>query len=69
MKQTKKQSVLESITNTVIGLATSFIIQVILYPIMGIPVTIFENIIITLVFFIASLVRGYVIRRYFNKKN
>jgi uncharacterized membrane protein YbhN (UPF0104 family) len=67
--QTKKQSFLESVTQTVIGLITSIIIQLFLYPAMGIPVTFFQNIIITTVFFIVSILRGYVIRRYFTKKS
>jgi uncharacterized protein YacL len=67
MKQTKKHSAIESITNVVIGLITSFLIQLVLYPIMNIPVTFSQNIIITFVFFIVSFVRGYLIRRFFNK--
>jgi uncharacterized protein YacL len=67
MKQSKKHSAIESITQTVIGLVTSFIIQIILYPILNIPVTFSQNLIITFVFFVASFLRGYVIRRYFNK--
>lgn len=66
MKQSKKQSVIESITQTVIGLGTSIVIQLILYPLMGIPVTFTQNIIITLVFFKVSIIRGYLIRRLFN---
>jgi hypothetical protein len=67
MKQSKKHSAIESITQTVIGLITSFIIQIILYPLLDIPVTFSQNLIITFVFFVASFLRGYVIRRYFNK--
>ena len=67
MKQSKKHSAIESITQTVIGLVTSFIIQIILYPLLDIPVTFSQNLIITFVFFVASFLRGYVIRRYFNK--
>ena len=66
--QTKKQSVIESLTNILVGLITSFLIQIVIYPIMGIPVTFNQNIIITIVFFIASFIRGYLIRRYFNSK-
>ena len=66
--QTKKHSIIESITQTIIGLVTSVLIQVILYPIMGIPVTFSQNLIITAVFFIVSIVRGYLVRRYFCKK-
>jgi len=67
MKQTKHKSLVESIVQTIIGLGTSILIQVILYPIMGIPVTFAQNIIITLVFFFVSIIRGYLVRRYFNK--
>jgi len=66
--QTKKHSIIESITQTIIGLGTSILIQVILYPIMGIPVTFSQNLIITMVFFIVSIIRGYFIRRWFSKK-
>lgn len=66
MKQTRKQSAIEQVVNIIIGLGVSFIIQIFLYPILGIPVTINQNIIITIVFFIASFVRGYLIRRLFN---
>jgi hypothetical protein len=66
-KQSKRDSALEAVANIVIGLCISFTLQLVLYPIMEIPVTINQNIIITLVFFIASFVRGYLIRRFFNK--
>ena len=67
--QTKKQSVIESLTNILVGLITSFLIQLVIYPIMDISVSFNQNIIITIVFFIASFIRGYLIRRYFNSKN
>lgn len=59
----------ESLTNIIVGLLTSFIIQLIIYPILNIPVSFNQNIIITIVFFIASFVRGYLIRRYYNNKH
>jgi len=65
--QSKKLSIIESVTQTVIGLGISFCIQIVIYPLMDIPVTIKQNIIITIVFFLASLIRGYFIRRYFNR--
>ncbi len=67
MKQTKRKSLIESIIQTIIGLGTSILIQVILYPMMGIPVTFSQNLIITLVFFTVSIVRGYFVRRIFEK--
>jgi uncharacterized membrane protein len=67
MKQSPKKSLIESVTQTIIGLGTSILIQVILYPLMGIPVTVFQNFIITLVFFFVSIIRGYFVRRIFEK--
>lgn len=67
MKQSKQKSLIESVIQTIIGLGTSILIQVILYPIMGIPVTFFQNIIITAVFFAVSIVRGYFVRRIFER--
>ena len=66
--QSKKYSIIESVANTLIGLVTSFLIQIIIYPLLDIPVSINQNIIITLVFFTVSIIRGYLIRRLFNKK-
>ena len=67
MKQTKKFSLIESISNTIIGLITSFIIQIIIYPLLNIQVSIGQNILITFIFFSASIIRGYFIRRLFNR--
>lgn len=65
--QSKIQSLIESVTNTLTGLVTSFLIQLVIYPLLNIPVTFSQNVIITLTFFVASILRGYVIRRIFNK--
>jgi len=67
MKQTKRKSFIESIVQTTIGLGTSILIQIILYPMMGIPVTFSQNLIITIVFFTVSIIRGYFVRRIFEK--
>jgi hypothetical protein len=67
MSQSKKQSLIETITQTVVGLAVSVCIQAIVYPLMGIPVRLNQNLVITIIFFLASLLRGYLLRRVFNK--
>lgn len=65
-RQSKKHSLIESIVNVVSGLIISFLIQLWIYPLLGIPVSINQNIFITVVFFIASFIRGYIVRRVFN---
>lgn len=69
MKQTKKQSATEATTNVILGLIISFAIQLVIYPLMNIPVSFNQNLILTFIFFVASFLRGYFIRRYFNYKN
>ena len=65
MTQSKKKSFIESIIQTIIDLGTSILIQAALYPILGIPVSFEQNLIITAVFFAVSIVRGYIVRRIF----
>ena len=65
--QTKKYSLIESITNTFVGFMVSLASQLIIYPAMNIKVTFSQNIKITLIFTIISISRGYIIRRFFNR--
>jgi hypothetical protein len=64
--QSRKTSLIESFTQTFVGILVSFIIQLIIYPFLDIKVSVQQNIFITFVFTIASIIRGYLIRRYFN---
>lgn len=66
--QSKKFSLIEAITNTATGFLLSLGIQLMIYPLLGIPVTISQNLLITSVFTIASILRGYLIRRLFEKQ-
>lgn len=66
--QTRKFSWIEAITNTLVGFLVSLLIQLAIYPIMDIPVKFHQNVIITCVFTGASILRGYLIRRFFNLK-
>jgi hypothetical protein len=65
--QSKKYSFIESTVQTFIGLSVSFLIQLIIYPLLSITVSIGQNVIITFVFTVASIIRGYLVRRLFNK--
>ena len=65
--QSKTHSIIESTTNTAVGFIISLLVQMVVYPVMGIKVTISENLIITVVFTIVSILRGYALRRLFNK--
>jgi hypothetical protein len=66
--QTKLNSILESLSNTTIGLLTTFIFSPIIYNIVGMQYTYSQLGMVTILFTILSIVRGYIVRRYFNKK-
>jgi len=68
MKQTKKQSFIESLTNVAIGYVVSLISLFLIFPLMGIESSISKNLLITLYFTVVSILRSYVVRRWFNKK-
>ena len=68
MNQTKKQSFIESVTQTIIGMIVSLCIQLVIYDFLNIKVTFAQNLIITFVFLVSSILRGYIIRRIFNNK-
>lgn len=66
--QTKKNSFIESCTNTFIGLVIAYIMmQYVLAPLLNIPIAHSQNMIITAVLTVCSVLRGYVLRRVFNK--
>ena len=67
MAQTNRQSMIEVVINTVTGFFTSIGIQLIIFPIMDIPVTLNENFTITFVFMAFGILKGFVMRRIFNK--
>lgn len=66
--QSKKQSFIESIVNILIGYFTAIFSQILIFPIFNIYIPIQDNLLIGLYFTFISLIRSYVIRRYFNKK-
>ena len=66
-KQSKKHSVLETITNTIVGLVVSYAVQRLIFPLYGIKISENTNLQITFIFFVASFGRSYFLRRIFNK--
>ena len=67
--QSKLQSLIESLTNILIGYLTALLSQVLIFPLFDINVTFQDNLMIGLYFTIISLLRSYFVRRYFNKKD
>lgn len=66
--QSKKQSLIEASSNTVIGFGISYISTFIIFPLVGLQTSPGTNLMITIYFTIVSILRGYILRRYFNRK-
>lgn len=63
--QNRYQSLLESGIQTIIGTITSFWLSVWLYPYFGIDVPMLNIGGITLTFMLVSIIKNYIVRRYF----
>lgn len=67
--QTKKQSLFESLLNILIGYSVAVASQVLIFPWFDIHIPLSDNLLIGFYFTIISLLRSYLIRRFFNKKH
>jgi hypothetical protein len=67
MAQSKRGSLIEAVTNTVVGYVLAVATQFAVFPIYGLKVGVVENLGLGLVFTAVSLVRAYVLRRIFDR--
>lgn len=65
MMQTRTQSLVESLTQVAVGYLVALATQIAVFPLLGIPVTLGQNLQIGLVFTAVSIVRSYALRRVF----
>ena len=66
--QSKKQSLIESLTSTTIGIIIGILLNLTILPIFGYPVSLADSLWISVIFTIVSIIRSYIIRRWFNSK-
>ncbi|WP_222116109.1 DUF7220 family protein [Extensimonas perlucida] len=65
MKQSRWMSLVEAVTNVLVGYGVAVATQWLVFPIFGLYATLQENLLIGLIFTAVSLVRSYVLRRVF----
>ena len=68
MKQTRLGSLIEAIVNVVIGFLINWIANLLILPLFGFDVTPAQAFHMGLLFTVISVVRSYVIRRWFNHR-
>ncbi len=66
--QTRTESVIEVWVNILSGMAISFLLGLLVYPLYGFQVTPMQNGSIVLIFTGVSMVRSYFWRRLFNRR-
>ena len=69
MSQLRRHSLLETVASTFIGFWFSYWLNYFLLPALGHPVSYSQNFWIVAIFTLASLIRGYFLRRFFNRLN
>ena len=65
--QSRKRSFIEAVTNVLVGYLVAVISNLIVLPLFGYEVSLFDGFAIGVVFTVISLIRSYVIRRLFNR--
>lgn len=65
--QTKTHSVLESVTNVAIGYGVALVSQSVIFPMYGVHLRVADHLAIGAWFTVISIVRSYVLRRWFNR--
>ena len=63
--QSRRLSLIEAITNVVVGYVLAVATQIVVFPWFGIHPSLGENLALGLVFTATSLIRGYALRRLF----
>jgi hypothetical protein len=64
--QSRSMSLIESASNVAVGYLVALAAQLIVFPSLGIAVSLSQNLIIGLIFTAVSIARSYVMRRVFN---
>jgi hypothetical protein len=67
MPQSRRLSLLEAVTNVVVGYALAVLTQLIVFPWLGLTASLQDNLAIGAAFVGVSLIRGYTLRRVFER--
>ena len=66
--QSKKQSLIETLTSVFVGWLIGVILNLTILPLFDYNITVVDSLWVSLIFTTVSVIRGYVIRRWFNSK-
>lgn len=64
--QSRLQSLFEALANVVLGYGVALGAQLLVFPLFGIHLPLASNLAIGIIFTVVSLIRSYLLRRFFN---
>ena len=67
MSQTSAMSLVEAVTNVIVGWLVALATQVVVFPVMGLQATVAQNLVLSATFASVSLLRSYLLRRLFTR--
>lgn len=65
MKQSPLMSLIEAITNVIVGYCVAVVTQMLIFPLFGLQTTLGQNLAMGGIFTIVSLLRSFALRRFF----
>ena len=66
--QSKKQSLIETLTSVFVGWLIGVILNLTVLPLFDYNITVTDSLLVSLIFTAISVIRSYIIRRFFNSK-
>ena len=64
-RQSPTMSFVEAVTNVIVGFLLAVVTQITVFPLMGLQVSVGDNLLIGAIFTAVSIVRGFSLRRLF----
>ena len=68
LMRSKKDSFIETLTSVFVGWLIGVILNMLGLPLFDYNITVIDSLWVSLIFTVVSVIRGYVIRRFFNSK-
>ena len=66
--QTKRQTLIETLTSVFVGWLIGVILNMLVLPLFDYNVSLTDGVLISIIFTAVSVIRSYIIRRWFNSK-
>ena len=67
--QSKKESMIETLTSVFVGWFIGVILNMLVLPLFDYDVNLTDGVLISIIFTAVSVVRSYVVRRFFNSRS